>query len=98
MIRALRTPRGAAAAVALLVLVDAALRGWVAWLVPAPWFAGDEAIYALLGQGLYREGKLAILGGPTGFFSLVWPAIAGLPLSLGDLGSVTGSSASSSRC
>ena len=42
-------------------------------------------IYSLLGQGLYREGKLAILGGPTGFFSLVWPAIAGLPLSLGDL-------------
>ena len=86
VIRALRTPRGAAAAVALLVLVDAALRGWAAWLVPAPWFAGDEAIYSLLGQGLYREGKLAILGGPTGFFSLVWPAIAGLPLSLGDLG------------
>ena len=53
--------------------------------MPAPWFAGDEVIYALLGQGLWREGKLAILGGPTGFISLVWPAIAGLPLSLGDL-------------
>jgi hypothetical protein len=85
VIRALRTPRGAAAAVALLVLVDAALRTWAAWLVPAPWFTADETIYSLLGQGLYREGKLAILGGPTGFFSLVWPAIAGLPLSLGDL-------------
>lgn len=86
MIRALRTPRGAAAAVALLVLVSAAFRTWAAWLVPAPWFSADETIYSLLGQGLYREGKLAILGGPTGFFSLVWPAIAGLPLSLGDLG------------
>ena len=69
----------------LLVLVSAALRAWVAWLVPAPWLAGDEVIYALLGQGLYREGRLAVLGGPTGFFSLVWPAIAGIPLSLGDL-------------
>jgi hypothetical protein len=86
VIRALRTPRGAAAAVVLLVLVSAVLRGWAAWLVPAPWLSGDETIYSLLGQGLYREGKLAILGGPTGFFSLVWPAIAGLPLSLGDLG------------
>ena len=85
MIRTLRTPSGAAAAVVLLVLVSAALRAWVAWLVPAPWLAGDEVVYALLGQGLYREGKLAILGGPTGFFSLVWPALAGLPLSLGDL-------------
>ena len=68
-----------------LVLLSAVLRAWPAWLVPAPWFAGDEVIYALLGQGLWREGKLAILGGPTGFISLVWPAIAGLPLSLGDL-------------
>jgi hypothetical protein len=42
-------------------------------------------VYGLLGQGLYRTGHLAILGGPTSFYSLVVPALVGIPLSLHDL-------------
>src|SRR5262245_5661632 len=42
-------------------------------------------IHGLLGQGLYRDGSLTILGGPTPYYSLVVPAVVGLPLSLGDL-------------
>ncbi|HST25640.1 MAG TPA: glycosyltransferase family 39 protein [Gaiellaceae bacterium] len=53
--------------------------------MPVPWIAPDEMTYGLLGQSLYRHGSLAILGGPTPYFSAVVPAVVGLPLSLGDL-------------
>src|SRR5580765_7731604 len=69
-----------ALAVAAIVLVSAGLRAWAAWQVSAPWFAGDEVIYALLGRSLWEHGTLRILGAPTAFLSLVYPAFAGLPL------------------
>jgi Dolichyl-phosphate-mannose-protein mannosyltransferase len=71
--------------VVAIVLVSAGLRAWAAWEVPVPWFAGDEVIYAQLGQALWHHGELRILGAPTAFFSLVYPALAGLPLSLWDV-------------
>jgi len=70
---------------ALLVLVSAILRFWAGKAIPVPWIAPDELVYGLLGQGLYRDGELTVLGGPTAFYSLVYPALVGLPLSLGDL-------------
>ena len=42
-------------------------------------------IYALLGRSLWSTGHLSILGADTPYYSLLYPAIAGLPLSLGDL-------------
>jgi hypothetical protein len=68
-----------------LVLVSTALRAWTGQKVPTPWIAPDEMVYGLLGQGLYRTGHLAILGGPTSFYSFVVPALVGIPLSLHDL-------------
>ncbi len=50
-----------------------------------PWIAPDEMIYGLLGRSLYSTGTLAILGGPTPFYSALVPAFVGLPLSVGDL-------------
>ena len=47
--------------------------------MPTPWIAPDEMIYGLLGQGLYRTGHLAILGGPTPYYSAVVPLVAGAP-------------------
>ena len=73
------------AAVAALVLLSAALRAWAGRGVPTPWITPDETIYGLLGRGLWDDGRLAILGGPTAYYSAVVPALAGLPLSLGDL-------------
>jgi hypothetical protein len=70
-------------ALAALVLVSTALRAWAARQVPVPWIAADEMIYGLLGYGLYHTGHLAILGGPTPFYSLLVPAFTGLPLSIG---------------
>ncbi len=77
--------RGSGGVVVAIVLVSAGLRAWAAWQVPVPWFAGDEVIYAQLGQALWHHGELRILGAPTGFLSLVYPALAGLPLSLWDV-------------
>jgi hypothetical protein len=67
------------------VLLSAVLRTWASRGVPTPWIAPDEQIYGLLGQGLYRDGSLSILGGPTPYYSAVVPAVVGLPLSIGDL-------------
>src|SRR5262245_56291148 len=68
-----------------LVLVSAALRAWAGHGVPTPWITPDEPLYGLLGQGLYRDGTLSILGGPTPYYSFVVPALEGLPLAFGDL-------------
>jgi hypothetical protein len=68
-----------------LVLGSTILRAWASRGVPTPWIAPDEMVYGLLGQGFYLHGHLAILGGPTPFYSLVAPLLAGIPLSFGDL-------------
>jgi Dolichyl-phosphate-mannose-protein mannosyltransferase len=45
----------------------------------------DEAVYASLGQSLYRSFELTIFGGGTALFSFVYPLLNGLPLAYGDL-------------
>jgi 4-amino-4-deoxy-L-arabinose transferase-like glycosyltransferase len=77
------TPRGAAAGLALLVAGSAALRLVAAADIPGPFIAPDEMIYSLLGRALWSDGQLSILGGDTGFYSLLYPAFVGLPLSIG---------------
>ncbi|MDQ5820908.1 MAG: glycosyltransferase family 39 protein [Actinomycetota bacterium] len=67
-----------------LVAVSTALRIWGGTLVPAPWYTPDEMIYGMLGQSLWSTGRLQILGASTPFYSLVYPAFVGLPLSLHD--------------
>jgi hypothetical protein len=81
----LRVPRSYGIVVALVVIVSAAVRWWATRGIVSPLIAPDEMVYSLLGRGLYRHGSLTILGGPTGFYSLVVPVFVGLPLSLGDL-------------
>jgi hypothetical protein len=69
-------------AVGVLVLVSALLRGyWTTW-IPTPWINGDETIYALLGRSLWHSGHYSVLGAPTRFYSAVYPALIGGPLSL----------------
>jgi len=79
------TPRRGGAVLAALVLVSAALRLAAAQAIDAPFIAPDEMIYALLGRSLWSTGHLSILGADTPFYTLLYPAIAGLPLSLGEL-------------
>jgi hypothetical protein len=72
-------------AVGGLVLVSAAARATAGLGIPTPWISPDELVYSLAGEGLYRTGHLAILGGPTPYYSAVVPLIDGIPLSFGDL-------------
>jgi hypothetical protein len=72
----------AAALLALLVGISAVLRFYAATRIDGLWIAPDEMIYASLGQSLWEDGAMRIFGGPTGFYSLVYPALAGLPLVL----------------
>jgi hypothetical protein len=73
---------------AALVVISSALRTWAALDVPSPWFVPDEMVYGELGKSLYRDGSLSILGHPTAFYSFVYPAFVGLPLTFGHAGYV----------
>jgi hypothetical protein len=68
----------------VLIGVSAALRAWAGEAIPTPWIAPDELIYAALGRSLWSTGHLTLLGYDIGYFSLLYPAFAGLPLSLRD--------------
>jgi hypothetical protein len=68
-----------------LVVASSALRYWAASRIPIPWILPDETIYAELGKSLWETGRLEILGEPTRFYGLVTPAVAGLPLTVGDI-------------
>jgi hypothetical protein len=68
-----------------LVLASAALRFWAGTRIPGLWIMPDEAVYASLGQSVYRSLDLSIFGGSTGLYSLVYPLVEGLPLAYGDL-------------
>jgi 4-amino-4-deoxy-L-arabinose transferase-like glycosyltransferase len=77
------TPRLAAVVLVVLVAVSAALRLLAARAIPGPFIAPDEMIYTLLGRSFWADGRLSLLGADTPFYSLLYPAFAGLPLSLG---------------
>jgi len=81
----MRRPTRAAALLGLLVTVSTLFRFWGGTLVPSPWINPDEIIYGALGRSLYHDGTFRILGRPTEFISLVYPALVGGPLSLGNL-------------
>ena len=74
------------AALAALVLLSTAFRAWAAVEVPVPWIAPDEMVYGMLGRSLWLHGSLAILGGPTPYYSLLTPLLAGFPLAAFGLG------------
>lgn len=64
------------------------LRFWAGALVPVPWIAPDEFVYAELGRSLYASGRFELLGEPLRFYTLVFPLLVGGPLSLGEHGYV----------
>ena len=68
--------------VAVVVVVSTLIRVWAARHVEAPWIAPDETIYALLGRSLWHTGSFSLLGGDTGLYSLLYPAVIGVPLTV----------------
>ncbi len=77
--------RGAWAALAALIAVSAGLRAWAGSRVAVPWVAVDETIYAKLGESLYEHGKLRLLGASIGLYTIVYPALAGIPFWIGGI-------------
>ena len=69
---------------AALVAVSTIARAVAGLRVPTPWIAADEMIYAELGRSLWETGRLEILGQDAPFYSLVHPALIGLPLAVFD--------------
>jgi Dolichyl-phosphate-mannose-protein mannosyltransferase len=72
-------------ALAGLVAASTLLRFWAGTRVTTPWINPDEIIYGEAAKSLYREGSFRLLGQPLGFLSLVYPAVVGPLLALGDL-------------
>jgi hypothetical protein len=73
------------AALAGLVALSAGLRFWAGLAVDVPWITPDEIVYAELGRNLWESATLGVLGERISFYSLVYPALVGLPLSVGDV-------------
>ena len=69
---------------AALVAVSTIVRAVAGLRVPTPWIAADEMTYAELGRSLWESGHLDILGQDAAFYSLLHPALIGLPLALFD--------------
>ncbi len=67
------------------MLLSAAVRFGVALTFDVPWIAPDEMIYGLVGQSLWESGTLAIRDAPVHYYSLLTPALVGLPLTLSDV-------------
>jgi hypothetical protein len=74
----------AALVVGALVVLSTALRLGLALLWDVPWIAPDEMIYGLVGESLWETGQLSIRGISTPYYSLLTPALVGLPLQLDD--------------
>ncbi len=70
---------------AALVVVSTLVRFGAALSVTPGWIVPDEVVYSQLGQSLWSDGTLEILSRPTPFYSLFYPALAGLPLRLGSV-------------
>ncbi|HEU0337248.1 MAG TPA: hypothetical protein VFR43_11870 [Gaiellaceae bacterium] len=68
-----------------IVLLSALARAAGSQALTAPWIAPDEMTYGLLGQSFWESGELAIRGQATAYYSLLYPALIGGPLALGDL-------------
>lgn len=70
---------------AALVVLSTLVRFAAARAIHTPWITPDEVIYAELGESLWSSGRFEVLGEHIGFFGLVFPALVGPPLLVGDL-------------
>ncbi len=69
------------------MLFSAVVRFVVARTFDVPWIAPDEMIYGLVGQSLWESGTLTIRDSAVPYYSLLTPALVGLPLAASDLAS-----------
>jgi len=82
--RARRVPH-AALAVAGLVVASTVTRFAAAQAFTTPWIAPDEMVYGMIGEGLWTHGTLTLRSLPSPYYSLLTPALVGVPLAAFDL-------------
>jgi hypothetical protein len=70
----------------LLILAAAGLRMLAGLWIRGPVIAPDEMTYAELGRSFWSSGRLEVLGQHVDLYSVLYPLVAGLPLSLGGSG------------
>ncbi len=69
-----------------LVVVSTIIRFVAAQAFTTPWIAPDEMVYGMLGEGLWSHGTLTLRSFPSPYYSLLTPALIGVPLAGLDLG------------
>ncbi len=84
MVRALRRP-GLVLALPALVGLSTILHWLAGRRITGLWIMPDEAIYAERAVSLWRHGQLAIFHGEGAGYGFLYPALAGIPLSVGRL-------------
>lgn len=72
--------RHPAVVVGAVVVLSTVVRVAVAQGFAVPWISPDEMIYSLVGETLWETGQLTVRGAPIEFYSLLTPALVGLPL------------------
>jgi hypothetical protein len=70
--------------VGAIVLLSTVARAAVAMSFDVPWIAPDEVIYGLVGESLWETGQLSVRGAEVPFYSLLTPALVGIPLAVAD--------------
>jgi 4-amino-4-deoxy-L-arabinose transferase-like glycosyltransferase len=71
--------------VAGLVVVSTVVRFAVAQAFTTPWIAPDEMVYGMIGEGLWSHGTLSMRSFDAPYYSVLTPALVGLPLRAFDL-------------
>lgn len=85
MARAFRRPDLSTAALVALVAASTLVHWLAGRQLDGLWILPDEAIYGLRGLDLYRHGSLPVLHGEGAGYGVLYPVVAGLPLSVGSL-------------
>jgi len=83
MVRAVRRP-GLALGLPAVVGASTILHWLAGRRLPGLWIMPDEAIYAARAEALWQQASLPVLHGSGAGYGLVYPLLAGLPLSVGD--------------
>lgn len=71
------------AALPALVAVSTVVHWFGARRVPGLWIVPDEAVYGLRALAVWQHGPLPLLHGSGAGYGLLYPVLAGIPLSLG---------------
>ena len=78
-----RLPHGCGALLACVTVLSAVLHWIMVRPIHGPWIVPDEVIYAARARELWQHGPWSLLHGSGSGYGLLYPLVAGLPLSVG---------------